>query len=206
MTWSVKFYVIWTSVITSNYLCTSALPTVFNFSGLHPLPWAFKHTSTSDLSTIPQNFLFLEKSEVKVLLLSHVPLFVRFSVHGILQAENTGVDSHSLLQRTFLTQGSNLSLLHCGHILYHLSHQGMFLCSFKCHLLRKPNVITLIIIIMSLIHYLCLHSALFFFIALAILGHHTTYITPYWFIYHLLYHLKIPKTTGFCLYMAQHLQ
>ena len=67
------------------------------------------------------------------------------SVHGILRAENTGVSSHSLLQGTFPTQGSNLSLLHCGHILYYLSHQGVFLCSLICHLLRRPNVITLII-------------------------------------------------------------
>ena len=32
--------------------------------------------------------------------------------------------SHSLLQGIFLTQGSNLGLLHCRQILYHLSHQG----------------------------------------------------------------------------------
>ena len=32
--------------------------------------------------------------------------------------KNTGVGYHSLLQ------GSNLSLLHCRQILYHLSHQG----------------------------------------------------------------------------------
>ena len=38
--------------------------------------------------------------------------------------KNTGVDSHSLLQGIFLTQGSKLSLLHCRQILYHLSHQG----------------------------------------------------------------------------------
>ena len=31
---------------------------------------------------------------------------------------------HSLLQGIFLTQESNLGLLHCGQILYHLSHQG----------------------------------------------------------------------------------
>ena len=35
-----------------------------------------------------------------------------------------GVDSHSLLQRIFLTQELNPGLLHCRHILYHLSHQG----------------------------------------------------------------------------------
>ena len=37
---------------------------------------------------------------------------------------NTGVGCYSLLQGTFLTQGSNLGLLHCRQILYHLSHQG----------------------------------------------------------------------------------
>ena len=39
--------------------------------------------------------------------------------------KNTGVGSHSLLQRVFLTQGSNPRLLHCRQILYHLSHQSV---------------------------------------------------------------------------------
>ena len=34
----------------------------------------------------------------------------------------TGVSSQSLLQGVFPTPGSNQSLLHCGQILYHLSH------------------------------------------------------------------------------------
>ena len=46
------------------------------------------------------------------------------SVHRILQARVTGLGCHSLLQGPFLTQGSNLSLLHCRQILYHLNHQG----------------------------------------------------------------------------------
>ena len=37
---------------------------------------------------------------------------------------NTGVGSLSLLQGNFLTQESKQSLLHCGWILYQLSHQG----------------------------------------------------------------------------------
>ena len=45
------------------------------------------------------------------------------SVHGILQARRQEC-SHSLLQRIFLTQGSNPSLLCCRQILYHLSHLG----------------------------------------------------------------------------------
>ena len=38
--------------------------------------------------------------------------------------KDTGVGSHSLLQGIFPTEGSNLGLLHCRQILYHLSHQG----------------------------------------------------------------------------------
>ena len=38
--------------------------------------------------------------------------------------KNTGVGSHSLLQGSFSTQGSNLGLLLCRQILYHLSHEG----------------------------------------------------------------------------------
>ena len=49
--------------------------------------------------------------------------------HGLLclwnsLGKNTGVDCHSLLQKIFLTQGSNLCLLHCRWILYLLNHQG----------------------------------------------------------------------------------
>ena len=36
--------------------------------------------------------------------------------------KNTAVGHHALLQGIFLTQGSNLGLLHCRQILYHLSH------------------------------------------------------------------------------------
>ena len=38
--------------------------------------------------------------------------------------KNTGVGCHCLLQGIFPTQGSNLGLLHCRQILYHLSYQG----------------------------------------------------------------------------------
>ena len=38
--------------------------------------------------------------------------------------KNTEVSCHSLLQRIFLTQGSNPDLLHCRQILYHLGNQG----------------------------------------------------------------------------------
>ena len=52
------------------------------------------------------------------------------SFHGIFQARQeysdwigNGTDSHFLLQEIFLTQRSNLGLLHCRQILYHLSHK-----------------------------------------------------------------------------------
>ena len=38
--------------------------------------------------------------------------------------QNTGLGSLSLLQGIFPTQGSNPGLLHCGLIIYQLSHQG----------------------------------------------------------------------------------
>ena len=37
--------------------------------------------------------------------------------------QNPGVDSHSLLQGIFPTQGSNPGLSHCRQILYQLSHK-----------------------------------------------------------------------------------
>ena len=43
--------------------------------------------------------------------------------------QNTEVGSLSLLQRFFLTQGSNLGLLHCKQIFYPLSHQ-VSLCGY----------------------------------------------------------------------------
>ena len=39
--------------------------------------------------------------------------------------KNTGVGSHSLLQRIFPTQGLNLGLLRCRRILYHLNQEGI---------------------------------------------------------------------------------
>ena len=45
--------------------------------------------------------------------------------------KNTGVGCHALLQWLFLTQRSNLGLLHCRQILYYLSHQGSPLSSYN---------------------------------------------------------------------------
>jgi len=47
-----------------------------------------------------------------------------YTDHGLLQAQNTGVGSCSLLPGIFPTQRSNSGLPHCRQILYQLSHQG----------------------------------------------------------------------------------
>ena len=46
--------------------------------------------------------------------------------------QNTGVDSLSLLQGTFPTQGSNPGLPHCRQILYQLSHKGIYTKIYMC--------------------------------------------------------------------------
>ena len=53
--------------------------------------------------------------------------------------KNTGVGSHSQVVTILPTQGSNLCILHCRKILYHLSHQGTTLAESKnksCHVLN----------------------------------------------------------------------
>ena len=50
--------------------------------------------------------------------------------------KNTGVVSHFFLRGIFLTQGSNLGLLHCRQILYHLSYQGSPLLSVGATIMK----------------------------------------------------------------------
>ena len=64
-------------------------------------------------------------------LVSHVQLFVtpltvahQTSLSMEFSRQNNVVGCHSLLQGVFPTQGSNLGLLYCMWILYHLSYQG----------------------------------------------------------------------------------
>ena len=52
--------------------------------------------------------------------------------------KSTRVGSHSLLQKIFPTQGSNLGLLHCRCILYHLSHQGSPLAHSRLNQFYPP--------------------------------------------------------------------
>ena len=65
--------------------------------------------------------------KVKVLVASHVQILCNpmdCSPPCNSPGKNTGVGSHSFFQEIFLTQISNLGLLHFRQILYHLSHQG----------------------------------------------------------------------------------
>ena len=72
---------------------------------VHRVQYSVSHSVMSD-------------SEIPRTVTHQAPLSLEFP------GKNTGVGSHSLLQGIFPTQGSNLSLLHCRQILYHLSHQG----------------------------------------------------------------------------------
>ena len=56
--------------------------------------------------------------------------------------QNTGVDSLSLLQGIFPTQGSNPGLPHCRQILYQLSHKGSpnFAWTYKKLIWRKNRL------------------------------------------------------------------
>ena len=61
---------------------------------------------------------------VSISLQLHVQQPAGFLCQWNFGAKNTGVGSRSILQGVILTQGSNLGLLHCRQIIYHLSHQG----------------------------------------------------------------------------------
>ena len=67
---------------------------------------------------------------------SHGLWFTRLLCPWDSPGKNTGVDCHSLLQRIFLTQGLNLSLLHYRQILYHLSYREVLsMQSTSCEML-----------------------------------------------------------------------
>ena len=61
--------------------------------------------------------------------------------------KNTGVGSLSFLQWIFLTQETNRGLLHCGGILYHLSHKG------------SPEGIGGTLNVLPLVYQFCLENA-----------------------------------------------
>ena len=98
--------------------------------------------SVRDLWNIRSIYILLIRdSEVKRKSLSHIRLFAtpwtvwatRLICPWNSPGRNTGMGSHSLLQGVFPTQGSDLGLLHCRQIIYHLSHQGSPYSKLKTH-------------------------------------------------------------------------
>ena len=73
---------------------------------------------------------------------SHVWLFVTVARQAPTpwdsSGKNTGEDCHSPLQRIFLTHGSNLGLLHCRQILYHLSYREVQYIHYCEHWVEFP--------------------------------------------------------------------
>ena len=55
--------------------------------------------------------------------------------------KSPGVGCHFLLQRIFLTQGSNPGLPHCRQMLYHLSHKGLSNANESTSDFNSQNVI-----------------------------------------------------------------
>ena len=74
-----------------------------------------KHSDSSETSTLWEN-----ESEATQL----CPTLCDPMDYSPSGSWSTGLGCHFLLQGIFLTQGSNLGLLHCRQTLYPLSHQG----------------------------------------------------------------------------------
>ena len=97
--------------------------------GFHFPGCGFRGKSNSP-SLTPSSLPKPEKVKVKGKSLSRVRLFATPWTPTMLlhpwdfPSKNTGVGCHCLLQRIFLTQGSNPGLLHCRQTLYCLSYQG----------------------------------------------------------------------------------
>ena len=99
------------------YLC-SCLPNV-------PIPLL------CDFNYSLHHFIWSEVKWSEVKSLSHVQLFatpwtVAYQAPQSMgfPGKSTGVGCHFLLQGIIPTQGSNLGLLHCRQMLYHLNYQG----------------------------------------------------------------------------------
>ena len=69
------------------------------------------------------NIIFVSYSVVSDSLQPHGLQLARLPCPWNSPGKNTRVGCHSLPQGTFSNQGLNLRLLHCGQILYHLSHR-----------------------------------------------------------------------------------
>ena len=85
--------------------------------------WFYLFSLLTSFIWIPSPFILASESETRSVVSDSL------QPHGLYSpwnspGQNTGVDSLSLLQGIFPTQGSNPGLPHCRWILYQLSHQG----------------------------------------------------------------------------------
>ena len=111
----------------------SSLENKFSHWLLNRIVWFLLLSCMSSLYVLDTKPLS-DKRKVKVKLLSRVWLFATPWTVAYQAPPSMGFSRHEywsgfhfLLQRIFLTQGSNLGLLHCRQMLYGLSHQGSLL-------------------------------------------------------------------------------
>ena len=107
----------------------------------------YKKRGTNELIYKTETFLYVENSLIGIKGLSEgridcetgieIYTSTRLLCPWNSPGKNTGMGCHYLLQGIFLTQGSNLGLLHCRQILYCLSHQ------------RNPEIHTLLPLLLS---------------------------------------------------------
>ena len=88
----------------------------------------------SDLLMVQLSHPYMTTGKIICMTVSHSVMLDSLQPHGLqpnrllrpwdFPGKDTGVVCHLLFQGIFLTQGSNLGLLHCRQILYRLSSQG----------------------------------------------------------------------------------
>ena len=95
------------------------------FKGILILPIFLNNSLVSHITLVWLLHIFsVKESESESQWYSTVCNLMDYTLHGILQAKNTGVGSLSLLQRIFPTQGLNPGLPHFRQIRDQLSYQG----------------------------------------------------------------------------------
>ena len=117
MTW--WLFALW--VLHGCLSCLSHLPINYSYLATVTVCWSFK--SVSKCWWLSQ----VQLSVIPWTVARQVPLSM-----GILQARILEWVAIPFLQGIFPTQGSNLGLLHCVQILYHLSHRWSFIDFLKC--------------------------------------------------------------------------
>ena len=88
------------------------------------LKWIWLKSKGSTKNGAPGPVSEVGESHSVVPVACQAPLSMEFSRPEHCRVRVRAVDSRSLLQGIFPTQGLNPGLLHCGWILYHLSHKG----------------------------------------------------------------------------------